>query len=92
MSGARYIFNRILPPALAVIAGVYTGFQFFDPILREERERLINEHQIERDPKIDGPELLPAASASTAIIATQPTLTSPVREQAISSTDQSKPS
>ncbi|KAK9375511.1 uncharacterized protein V1513DRAFT_424490 [Lipomyces chichibuensis] len=40
---SRRILLRILPPIVAGMAGVYSGFAFFDPIFREERDRLVRE-------------------------------------------------
>ncbi|KAK9494084.1 hypothetical protein V1508DRAFT_396241 [Lipomyces doorenjongii] len=40
---SRRLLLRIMPPIVAGMAGVYSGFAFFDPIFREERERLIRE-------------------------------------------------
>ncbi|KAK9344487.1 hypothetical protein V1522DRAFT_172352 [Lipomyces starkeyi] len=40
---SRRLLLRIMPPVVAGMAGVYSGFAFFDPIFREERDRLIRE-------------------------------------------------
>ncbi|KAK9328546.1 hypothetical protein V1520DRAFT_345734 [Lipomyces starkeyi] len=40
---SRRLLLRIMPPIVAGMAGVYSGFAFFDPIFREERNRLIRE-------------------------------------------------
>ncbi|KAK7205323.1 hypothetical protein BZA70DRAFT_277846 [Myxozyma melibiosi] len=40
---SRKVFLRNVPLLLAIGGGVYTGYEVFDPLFREERDRLIRE-------------------------------------------------
>ncbi|KAK9451656.1 uncharacterized protein V1518DRAFT_403016 [Limtongia smithiae] len=43
---SRRFFLRIMPPVVAGAAGVYSGFEIFEPMFREERDRMIQEGKL----------------------------------------------